>query len=106
MDPKRWKQLDAILQSTLDRPTEEREAFLRSACAGDDALESEVLSLLKADRDAAEFLEHQAIEVAARVVGLNQTNQANEPIDSPRRPHDFPLPRCGKNRWRGHGSGV
>ena len=68
---------------TLDRPTEEREAFLRSACAGDDALESEVLSLLKADRDAAEFLEHQAIEVAARVVGLNQTNQANEPIHSP-----------------------
>jgi hypothetical protein len=38
MDSERWKQVDSLLQSVLERPPEEREAFLRHACAGDEAL--------------------------------------------------------------------
>ena len=33
MDSDRWKQVDSLLQSALERPPEERDAFLRHACA-------------------------------------------------------------------------
>ena len=46
MDSERWKQVDDVLQSVLDRAPEERDAFLRHACADDEALEREVRSLL------------------------------------------------------------
>ena len=39
MDLNHWKQLDSLLQSVLERPPEERDAFLRHACAGDEPLE-------------------------------------------------------------------
>jgi len=38
MDLDHWKQLDSLLQSVLERPPEERDAFLRHACAGDEPL--------------------------------------------------------------------
>ena len=34
MDLDHWKQLDSLLQSVLERPPEERDAFLLHACAG------------------------------------------------------------------------
>ena len=42
MDSNRWKQVDSLLQSVLERAPEERDAFLRHACATDEALEREV----------------------------------------------------------------
>src|ERR1051326_4610323 len=68
MDAERWKQVDSLLQSALERPASDREAFLRTACAGDAALESELRSLLAVETDAASFLERDAIEVAARAI--------------------------------------
>src|SRR5208283_4085652 len=78
MDPDRWKQVDSLLQSVLERPPEEREAFLRHACAGDEALESEVLSLLRSQQQAADFLESPAMEVAAQALGRRQAQSAQE----------------------------
>jgi tetratricopeptide (TPR) repeat protein len=66
MDPKRWKQVDDVLQSALDRAPEERDVFLREACGGDEALEREVRSLLSLDARAEGFMEQPAIDVAAR----------------------------------------
>jgi len=66
MDSNRWKQIDQLLQSVLDLESEERDAFLRDACAGDIALEREVRSLLTSDQKAGKFLDNPAIEVAAR----------------------------------------
>ena len=66
MDSERWKQVDNVLQSVLDRAPEERDAFLRQACAGDEALEREVRSLLTSEEQAGRFLENPAMEVAAR----------------------------------------
>lgn len=57
MDPQRWKQVEGVLQATLDCPPEERDAYLRQACAGDDALEHEVRSLLTLEERAGSFLE-------------------------------------------------
>ena len=65
MDLDRWKQLDSLLQSVLERPLEERDAFLRRACAGDEPLERRVRVLLSAEPGAKHFLERPAIEVAA-----------------------------------------
>jgi tetratricopeptide (TPR) repeat protein/tRNA A-37 threonylcarbamoyl transferase component Bud32 len=66
MDRKRWKQVDEVLQSALDRAPEERDVFLREACRGDEALEREVRSLLTLDARAEGFMEQPAIDAAAR----------------------------------------
>jgi hypothetical protein len=34
MQPERWKQVDDVLQSALDRAPHQRDAFLQQACAG------------------------------------------------------------------------
>jgi serine/threonine protein kinase len=78
MDPQRWKQVDDVLQSVLDRPPEEREEFLRLACAGDEALEREVRSLLTSQQQAGSFLDSPAIEVAARALGRQQTKDEQQ----------------------------
>ena len=66
MDLHHWKRLDSLLQSVLERPLAEREAFLRHACAGDEPLEREVRALLSAEPQAKNFLERPAIDVAAQ----------------------------------------
>ncbi len=86
MDSERWKQVDAVLQSVLDRTPEERDAFLLVACAGDESLEQEVRSLMKSDDNAGRFLENAAIDAAARAVAY-QRNQDDQ--DS----GDFPIGR-------------
>src|SRR5277367_6055142 len=72
MDPKRWKQVDDVLQSALDRAPEEREAFLRQACGEDAALEREVRSLLTLESRAEGFMGRPAIDVAASAVAGEQ----------------------------------
>src|SRR6266700_140560 len=68
MDSDRWKQVDNLLLSALDRPPGERAEFLRQACAGDEALEWEVRSLLASQQEAGSFLESPAIEGAAQTL--------------------------------------
>ena len=77
MDSDRFKQVDKLLQSTLERPPDEREAFLRDACAADHELEREVRSLLMSQQQAGSFLESPAIDLAARALG-NRQNQAEQ----------------------------
>jgi eukaryotic-like serine/threonine-protein kinase len=68
MHPERWKQVDDVLQSALDCAPGERDTFLRQACAGDDALEREVRSLLGYEQSAERFMDRPAMEIAARVI--------------------------------------
>ncbi len=79
MHPDRWKQVDEVLQSAQDRTPEERDAFVRSACAGDESLEREVRSLLAADPEAGQFLDRPAIEVAAESVAREGGGDALAP---------------------------
>jgi eukaryotic-like serine/threonine-protein kinase len=78
MDSHRWKQVDNLLQAVLERPPEERDAFLCHACMGDEALEREVRSLLTSQETAGSFLEHPAIEIAARELASEQSEDARE----------------------------
>ncbi len=73
MDADRWKQVDSLLQSVLEHPPEERDAFLRRTTEGDEALEREVRSLLTARQQAGSFLESPAVEAAARALARNQS---------------------------------
>jgi serine/threonine protein kinase/tetratricopeptide (TPR) repeat protein len=82
MDPERWKRVDDVLQAVLDRPPEKRDAFLRNACAGDEALEREVQSLLTSDRQAGSFLEHPAISAVARTLARQRNADTVEPAAS------------------------
>ncbi|HEV2425914.1 MAG TPA: protein kinase [Terriglobia bacterium] len=83
MDSARWTKVDSLLQALLERPPEERDAFLREACAGDEVLEHEVRSLLKSHQQAGTFLERPAIEVAARALSSQDGSAAERTADSP-----------------------
>ena len=72
MDSNQWNQIDNLLHSALERPTGERDQFLREACAGNEALEREVHSLLLARKEAGSFLETPAIKVAAQALANQQ----------------------------------
>src|ERR1035437_6151916 len=90
MDSERWKQAEDILQSVLDLAPEERDAFLRHSCAGDEALEREVRSLLKSEEQAGGFLENPALEMAARAVARRQSPGQSEDAQESA---DFPIGR-------------
>jgi hypothetical protein len=84
MDSDRWKQVDHLLQSVLERPRGERDAFLTQACAGDEALEREVRSLLTFEPRVESFLESPAMEMAARDLDRPEESDATqESGDSP-----------------------
>jgi serine/threonine protein kinase len=78
MDTDRWKRVDNLLQSALEQPPGERQAFLRRVCAGDEALEREVRSLLASQQQAGSFLESPAIDVAARALARHQSEDEEE----------------------------
>jgi serine/threonine protein kinase/tetratricopeptide (TPR) repeat protein len=67
----------------LEREPEERDAFLRHACATDEALEREVRSLLMAQQQAGAFLESPALEGAARALAHQQAADEQESGDFP-----------------------
>src|ERR1051326_3714322 len=74
MDSEQWKQLDKLLHAALQRAPEERGAFLREACAGNEQLEREARSLLTREQKAEGFLEIPAIETAAQVTIREQSD--------------------------------
>ncbi len=68
MDRELWKQVDALLEQALEQPPEAREAFVLAASQDNSALRDEVLSLLKAQAQAAQFMERSAMNVAAQAL--------------------------------------
>src|SRR6185369_15233710 len=68
MDRELWKQVDALLDQALEQPPEAREAFVAAATQDNPVLRDEVLSLLKAQSQAANFMERSAMKVAAHAL--------------------------------------
>ena len=68
MKAERWKQVDDLFQSALDRAPGERAAFLHEACHGDEGLRREVESLLTSHERSENFIESPAFEVAPELV--------------------------------------
>lgn len=57
MSPTQWKKIDELLDTALDLPPERHAAFLDEACAGDEELRRELVSLLAAHEKAGSFIE-------------------------------------------------
>jgi eukaryotic-like serine/threonine-protein kinase len=71
MDRERWKQIEQLYHSALNHEPDQRSAFLKQACAGDEALRREVESLLANEGGAKSFIESPALEVAAKELADN-----------------------------------
>ena len=78
MDNDRWNHVDELLQSALDIPAVERDAYLRNACGGDQRLEDEVRSLLAAHDRADRFLGAPAIDLAARELAGERSDDGSQ----------------------------
>jgi serine/threonine protein kinase len=74
MDAERWKHVERVLQSALDLPPDEHDAFLKRSCAGDAGLERDVRALLRSAGAAGTFLSGPAIEVAAKKIARHQSD--------------------------------
>ena len=57
MTDERWPRVKALFQAAVERPTEERDAFLATATGDDEALRREVESLLASDTSDVSFLD-------------------------------------------------
>src|SRR6478736_5512558 len=68
MSADRQRQITELCHAALERNPSDRAAFLREACAGDEALREEVESLLRYEDAADRFIERPAIEEVARMV--------------------------------------
>src|SRR5262245_64831188 len=80
MDNDRWHHVDQLLQSALDLPAVERDAYLRHACGGDQRLEEEVRSLLAAHDRADRFLGAPAIDLAARKLAGERSDDGSPAV--------------------------
>jgi serine/threonine protein kinase/TolB-like protein len=78
MDAERARRLEQLYHSALERAETQRGAFLESACAADLELRREVESLLDHDKEAENFIEAPALEVAARMVAQQQKHSQDE----------------------------
>jgi serine/threonine protein kinase/tetratricopeptide (TPR) repeat protein len=68
MKAERWKQVNDLFQSAVERAPGERGTFLHEACHGDEGLRREVESLLTSYEQAENFIELPAFEVAPELV--------------------------------------
>ena len=72
MDSEQWKQVEALYNAALEIDAGEREGFLAAACAGDEELRREVLSLLSsADRNDS-FMEAPLISMGLMLMNAEQ----------------------------------
>jgi serine/threonine protein kinase/Tol biopolymer transport system component len=78
MTPERWEKLAELHRQALERPEDERAAFLAKACAGDEELRQEVESLLVNAEQAGSFLESPAIEVVAGALAKERSSNRDE----------------------------
>ncbi len=83
MEPDRWRRINDLFQSALDRKPEERSAFLQTACGGDDTLQQEIESLLAADRPTDEFTNAVGFDYGVKL--LEQAQEQNTPRIGPYR---------------------
>jgi Tol biopolymer transport system component len=58
MSPDRWRRIEAIFEVARTRPERDRDAYVREACAGDESLRCEIMSLL--EQPSAAFLDGAA----------------------------------------------
>jgi serine/threonine protein kinase/Tol biopolymer transport system component/Tfp pilus assembly protein PilF len=61
MTPERWKKVEEIFESALERAPEEQSAYLTRACEGDESLRRQVETLIASYKKAGRFIETPAL---------------------------------------------
>ncbi len=75
-----WARIDTLFEQALDRPAEERTAFLRAACGDDPALYREVEALLASVPASARLFGESAAEFAAPLLAdVRHPDEADDP---------------------------
>lgn len=74
MTPERWAQIRQIFDGALERPQQDRAAYLRVLCARDDELRREVESLLSNYDGSEDFLSTPAAELSRALATLGETS--------------------------------
>jgi serine/threonine protein kinase len=77
MEPERWQKVEQLYHAALEREENERDAFLREVCAGDEGLRHEVESLLAYRTRAETFIEQPALELAAEILAKQNVEAAS-----------------------------
>src|SRR5215216_2249377 len=75
MNPERWKKVEELFESALERDPCERAAFLDQACAGDASLKQEIESLLAHQQPTGRFIPtliHEAAKLIPRSKYLSE----------------------------------
>jgi serine/threonine protein kinase len=73
MTPERWQQIDQLFHLALEREADERDAFLREACKGDESMRCEVVSLLRSHEEAHSFIRTPPEDLAADLMVSRET---------------------------------
>src|SRR6476646_4871885 len=74
MTPERWQQIDEVFQAALASDPAQREEFLADRCVCDEPLRQQVQALLSALEGADDFIETPAGDVAAELLGAQQSH--------------------------------
>ncbi len=74
MTPERWHQIDKLLEAALDLNPSEWPTFLEKACAEDNRLREEILSILQSLHGAEGFLEKPPAHEISRLLSQEQTS--------------------------------
>lgn len=91
METLRWQRIKRLFEKALEKPPEERSAFLKVACAADGRLLREVSSLLRAAEDD-DFLEEPIAERAMQIL-FNEARPGERDL-SEQRIGPYRLKRC------------
>src|SRR5215510_4143700 len=79
MNPERWRRVEELFRTAIDRPPAERDSYLTRACDGDEDLRREVLSLL--ERDTAEdFIQDPIANVALSFTAKSNNDLSGERV--------------------------
>src|SRR5262249_26816154 len=91
MTPERFRRVDQLVSLALHWPADERAAFIREACAGEEDLRIEVESLLATQEREDDFLAESPTRLGAQLLAESAGDNASmQPILYP---PDI------KNRW-------
>src|SRR5262245_60435747 len=68
LSPDRWRQIEELYHSALERSEADRAKFLCDACSGDESLRLQVERLLAHEKEARSFLEQAALADSGTVI--------------------------------------
>ena len=72
MEPERWQRIERLYHSALEVEESRRPAFLEDICSEDENLRREVEALLSREKQAENFMQSPALEVAAKALAQDQ----------------------------------